>query len=131
MMKKINDIEQLRMAKAELRAKVAFKEKEMSLLTKYASAYYSPANVFNMLFDKISPAFNLAGLAVELYDRLKDQLSRRKSQTSGGEASDSGSDGASDGGAADGTGAPVDGAAADVDVTSADGGASLDVTSQE
>lgn len=99
-MKKINDLEQLRLAKAELRAQVAFKEKEMSLLTKYASAYYSPANVFNMLFDKISPAFNLAGLAVELYDKVKAQLSRRKSPAAGGEASDSASDGDADGGTA-------------------------------
>ncbi|MCQ2136301.1 MAG: hypothetical protein MJY67_05230 [Bacteroidales bacterium] len=106
-MKKINDLEQLRVAKAELRAQVAFKEKEMSLLTKYASAYYSPANVFNMLFDKISPAFNLAGLAVELYDKVKAQLSRRKSSAADDEASDSApdgdadaSDGASDGGTA-------------------------------
>lgn len=102
-MKKINDLEQLRLAKAELRAQVAFKEKEMSLLTKYASAYYSPANVFNMLFDKISPAFNLAGLAVELYDKVKAQLSRRKSSAADDEVSDSAPEGAAEDGASDGT----------------------------
>lgn len=100
-MKKINDLEQLRLAKAELRAQVAFKEKEMSLLTKYAAAYYSPANVFNMLFDKISPAFNLAGLAVELYDKVKAQLSRRKSSAADDEASDSAPEGAAEDGASD------------------------------
>lgn len=74
-------MDDLRQARSEVRSGIEFKEREIGLLGKYAKAYYSPSNVFNMLFDKISPAFNLAGLAVEIYEKIKSKVGKVKNES--------------------------------------------------
>lgn len=39
-----------------------------------AKNFYTPVNLFNWTLDRISPAFNLAGIGLELYDRIKERI---------------------------------------------------------
>ena len=40
----------------------------------HAKSFYTPANLFNYAVDKVSPMFNLTGIALELYDRVREDI---------------------------------------------------------
>lgn len=46
----------------------------------HMKSFYTPANLFNYTVDKVSPVFNLTGLALELYDRIKERIDETRDQ---------------------------------------------------
>lgn len=46
----------------------------------HIKSFYTPANLFNYTVDKVSPVFNLTGVALELYDRIKDRIDETREQ---------------------------------------------------
>lgn len=46
---------------------------------RHVKTFYKPANLFNFMMDKISPAFNLLGMALDAYDRLAEKIRLRRS----------------------------------------------------
>lgn len=45
---------------------------------RHVKNFYSPANLYNFILDKISPVFNLIGLALDAYDRMVEKIAARR-----------------------------------------------------
>lgn len=73
-MKKMNSLQQLRQARVELKCLVEFKEKELGMTAKSARDFYSPANLIKQLVSHVTPLVSLAGLAIDVYDRIMERI---------------------------------------------------------
>ena len=70
----IRSLSQLNKALDELNGGIQGKSELMKANYDHAKSFYTPANLFNYAVDKISPMFNLTGLALELYDRVREDI---------------------------------------------------------
>ncbi|MBO4570679.1 MAG: hypothetical protein J5699_01975 [Bacteroidales bacterium] len=70
----IRSMSQLDKALDELKGGIDGKSNLMKANYDHAKSFYTPANLFNYAVDKISPVFNLTGIALELYDRVLDDI---------------------------------------------------------
>ncbi|MBR6268947.1 MAG: hypothetical protein IKR30_00035 [Bacteroidales bacterium] len=70
----IRSLSQLDKALDELNGGIRGKSELMKANYDHAKSFYTPANLFNYAVDKISPMFNLTGLALELYDRVREDI---------------------------------------------------------
>lgn len=70
----IRSLSQLDRALDELKGGIEGKSSLMKANYDHAKSFYTPANLFNYTVDKISPMFNLTGIVLELYDRVREDI---------------------------------------------------------
>lgn len=65
-----------------------YKEQELELRAQYLKAYYSPANLYNHFFNKITPLLNITGLLAGIYEKLKSGATADAGAEAAAEAGD-------------------------------------------
>lgn len=70
----IRSLSQLDRALDEVKSGISGKSDLMKSDYGHFKSFYTPANLFNYAVDKISPVFNLTGIAIELYDRIREDI---------------------------------------------------------
>lgn len=76
----IRSLAQLDRALSDLRTEQQLTRTKLASDYKFFKAFYTPANFYNFVLDKISPAFNLVGLGIDLYDRLVERIARHRAE---------------------------------------------------
>lgn len=79
-MRKINNLEDLRMERAGVKAEIAHKEQEIKMMGQYVKSFYTPGNIVSVVLGKFAPLVESVGIIVELYDRVMDAIERRKAR---------------------------------------------------
>lgn len=79
-MRKINNLEDLRLERAGIKADIAHKEQELKMIGQYVKSYYTPGNVVSVVLGKFTPLVESVGIIVELYDRVVDAIDKRKAR---------------------------------------------------
>lgn len=76
-MKKINNLKELREAKAALRSELETDQVELRYMAKGLKEFYTPMNLLNKVLSKFLPVINMAAIAMELIASLKDRIMER------------------------------------------------------
>lgn len=79
-MRKINNLEDLRMERAGIKAEIAHKEQEIKMMGQYVKSFYTPGNIVSVVLGRFAPLIESMGIIVELYDRVMDAVERRKAR---------------------------------------------------
>lgn len=77
-MRKINNLQDLRLAKAETRMKRDKVSAELNSRISFVKDYYSPSGIVNRVMDKVAPVIDVAGIAVDIYDRIHSSIVKRR-----------------------------------------------------
>lgn len=77
-MRKINNLQDLRLAKAETRMKRDKVSAELNSRINFVKDYYSPSGIVNRVMDKVAPVIDVAGVAVDIYDRIHSSIVKRR-----------------------------------------------------
>lgn len=89
-MRKINNLQDLRLAKAETRMKRDKVSAELNSRISFVKDYYSPSGIVNRVMDKVAPVIDVAGIAVDIYDRIHSSIVKRRERKSQAKAQASG-----------------------------------------
>lgn len=82
-MRKITNLEDLRLERAGIKAEIAHKEQEIKMMGQYVKSFYTPGNIVSVVLGKFAPLIESMGIIVELYDRVMDAIERRKARRAG------------------------------------------------
>lgn len=80
MMRKINNLDDLRLERAGIKAEIAHKEQEIRMMGQYVKSFYTPGNMVSVVLGKFAPLVESVGIVVELYDRIVDAIDKRKAR---------------------------------------------------
>lgn len=79
----IESMEQLNNALQSLEENSRVRLDKLASDYRHVKTFYTPANLFNMVVDKVSPVFNLLGMAIDSYDRFRIKLQSYRAKRKG------------------------------------------------
>ena len=76
----IRNLGQLEEASRKISEQLHRQSDHLSMDVREVRSFYTPVNLYNSLMERVSPALNVAGFVVDLYDRIKENIAWRRSQ---------------------------------------------------
>ncbi len=76
----IRSLRELQNASQGLSEQIRSRGKGVDADWRHVRSFYTPATLVNHFMDKATPAVNVAGFVVDLYDRIKENIALRRSQ---------------------------------------------------
>ena len=76
----IRTLKELDAASRRVEAQLRRTGDSVSLSARQARSFYTPANLYSHLMDKVTPAISIAGFITDLYDRIRENINERRAR---------------------------------------------------